>query len=106
MEEHRAVQCEEDDASSSDDASDSQPGSSESDSDVERELEARVAEIPFEVLEKLKQDGTGLTGLAAKQMAAKAKRQEFHRDTKNRPSEMSSKRPVSRFKDVLQAPKM
>ncbi len=85
---------------------DSDASTSGSGSDEERALEERMADIPLEVLLQLKQDGTGLQGEAARQAAAKAKQKTFHRETKNRPSEMSSKRPVARFREAIQAPKM
>ncbi len=93
----------------------SQPSTSNSDSDgsseeedegdMQQTLEQQVAQVPFEVLEKLRQDGTGLAGQAARAAALAAKKKTFHRETKNRPTEMSSKRPVARFREVIQLPK-
>lgn len=101
----------------SDDAADSeQPSSSGQDSEDDSEseaaleereqaLEQQLADIPFEVLEKLHQDGKGPTPAAARAAAIAAKQNVFHRETKNRPQELSSKRPVSRFREVIQVPK-
>jgi ribosomal RNA-processing protein 36 len=75
------------------------------DSDAERALEQQLADIPLEVLAKLKQDGLGPVGQAARAAAAAAKSKTFKRDTKNRPQETTSKRPVSRFREVIQVPK-
>jgi ribosomal RNA-processing protein 36 len=81
---------------------------SDSDSDLdeqEQALEQQLADIPFEILEKLNQDGKGPSPAAARAAAIAAKQKVFHRENKNRPQEMSSKRPVSRFKEVIQVPK-
>lgn len=97
-----------------------QPGSSGSDSDSdddsntdsesdldhqEQALQQQVADIPFEVLEKLHQDGKGPTPAAARAAAIAAKQKVYHRENKNRPQEVSSKKPVSRFREVIQIPK-
>lgn len=68
-------------------------------------LEQQLAEIPFEVLEKLHQDGKGPTPAAARAAAVAAKQKVFHRENKNRPQEVSSKRPVARLREVIQVPK-
>lgn len=99
-----------DDGEDSDARSTSGSGSSASESDGgnsedERVLEEQLADIPFEVLEKLKQDGIGPVGQAARAAAAAAKQKSFKRETKNRPQEVSSKRQVSRFREVIQVPK-
>lgn len=71
----------------------------------EQVLEQRLAEVPLEAVTKLLKDGKGPTGAVARAAAAAAKQQVFHRETKNRPQQLSSKRPVSRFRDVIQVPK-
>lgn len=83
-------------------------GDGESDEDLEEQehnIEQQLADIPFEVLEKLHQDGKGPTPAAARAAAVAAKHEVFHRENKNRPQEVSSKRPVSRFREVIQVPK-
>ncbi|WIA41240.1 hypothetical protein OEZ86_004852 [Tetradesmus obliquus] len=80
----------------------------ESSEDLEQQeqaIEQQLADIPFEVLEKLSRDGKGPTPAAARAAALEAKHKVFHRETKNRPQEVSSKRPVSRFREVIQVPK-
>jgi ribosomal RNA-processing protein 36 len=71
----------------------------------EQVLEQRLAEVPLEAVTKLLKDGKGPTGAVARAAAAAAKQQVFHRETKNRPQQLSSKRPVSRFREVIQVPK-
>lgn len=103
------------DGRGSSDAGSSDAGSgsgSSSDEDDERTLEQReaqlteaLADIPFEVLERLSTDGRGPSPAAARAAAAAAKAKVFHREHKNRPQEVSSKRPVSRFREVIQVPK-
>lgn len=51
----------------------------------------------------LRQPAPARAGAAAG--PAVGRRRDFKRDNKNRPMELSSKRPVPRFRDVLQAPK-
>lgn len=63
----------------------------------------QMADIPFEVLERLRQDGSGPSGAAARALALAAKQKKFSRENKHRPAEMSSKKPVSRFREVIQA---
>jgi hypothetical protein len=92
------------DAAASDSSGDDDDGDDELDAQ-EQVLEQRLAEVPFEVLEALHQDGTGPSGAAARAAAVAAKQLVFHRENKNRPQEVSSKRPVSRFREVLQVPK-
>jgi ribosomal RNA-processing protein 36 len=79
--------------------------SSEDFEQQEQALEQQLADIPFEVLEKLNRDGKGPTPAAARAAALEAKHKVFHRETKNRPQEVSSKKPVSRFREVIQVPK-
>lgn len=71
----------------------------------EQVLEQRLAEVPLEAVTKLLKDGKGPTGAVARAAAAAAKQHVFHRETKNRPQQLSSKRPVSRFREVIQVPK-
>lgn len=71
----------------------------------EQVLEQRLAEYPLEVVTQQMRDGQGPTGAIARAAAAAAKQQVFHRETKNRPQQLSSKRPVSRFREVIQVPK-
>ncbi|GBF95631.1 hypothetical protein Rsub_08613 [Raphidocelis subcapitata] len=82
-------------------------GSADSDGDSaeERELEQRLADVPLGVLAALRQDGVGPIGDAARAAAAAAKQRTFKRETKNRPQEVTSKRPVGRFREVIQVPK-
>ena len=64
----------------------------------------QMSELPFEVIEKLRHDGQGLSGRAACVAAHQAKEQQkgLKRLNRHRPSELSSKRPVPRFREVLQ----
>ncbi|KAF8062657.1 ribosomal RNA processing protein 36 [Scenedesmus sp. PABB004] len=88
------------DGSGSDDGSDAEL------EEAERALEERLADVPFEVLARLAGDGAGPSPAAARAAAAAAKaRGSFHRESKNRPQELSSKRPVSRFREVIQVAK-
>lgn len=82
--------------------------SDDSDADLDEQeqvLEQRLAEYPLEVVTQQMRDGQGPTGAIARAAAAAAKQQVFHRETKNRPQQLSSKRPVSRFREVIQVPK-
>ncbi|GIL84183.1 hypothetical protein Vretimale_15828 [Volvox reticuliferus] len=81
-------------------------GDSEEDGDGdEMTLEEQVADVPFEVLDALRRDGRGLVGPAARAAAARASARTFRRESKDRPVEMSSKRPVGRFREVIQVPR-
>lgn len=92
--------------SSSGEEDDSEEEDSDAYLDAQQQvLEQRLAEIPLEVVTKQLQDGKGPTGAVARAAAAAAKQQVFHRETKNRPQQLSSKRPVSRFREVIQVPK-
>lgn len=64
----------------------------------------QVADIPFEALNRIKADGTGLAGQAARRVAKAAAQHKFSRVNKDRPQETSSKRPVGRFREVIQVP--
>lgn len=87
--------------------------SSDADSDADSDgldeqeqiLEQRLAEVPLEAVVNQVKDGKGPTGAIARAAAIAAKQQVYHRETKNRPQQLSSKRPVSRFREVIQVPK-
>ena len=79
---------------------------------------SQLQEIPFEVLERLQETGHAVTSAAAtgaratnkgKKRAAwdssGADERDYKRANKNRPQEMSSKRPVPRFREVMQTTK-
>eukprot|EP00252_Welwitschia_mirabilis_P024854 TRINITY_DN7547_c0_g1_i1.p1 TRINITY_DN7547_c0_g1~~TRINITY_DN7547_c0_g1_i1.p1 ORF type:complete len:280 (-),score=67.20 TRINITY_DN7547_c0_g1_i1:305-1144(-) len=71
----------------------------ESDS-KEKELEDKLADIPFEKLQKMRSDGR-------EKVFSKAHANfKISRANKNRPMEISSKKPVGCFREVIQAPKM
>lgn len=61
-------------------------------------------EIPFEQLEQMRQHG-GITKQQIRQLVEKAKAKSFKRENKNRPMEMSSKRPVPRLREVVEGTK-
>ncbi|GAX84324.1 hypothetical protein CEUSTIGMA_g11746.t1 [Chlamydomonas eustigma] len=74
--------------------------------DQQDDIMQKVAsEVPFEVLEALKVDGRGPVGHAARLAARAAQEREFHRANRHRPSEISSKKPVSRHRDIIQITK-
>ncbi|PNH10830.1 Ribosomal RNA processing protein 36 [Tetrabaena socialis] len=79
-------------------------GGADDDDRDERTLEEQVADVPFEVLEQLRRDGSGLVGQAARAAAARASGHSFKRQNKDRPQEVSSKRPVGRHREVIQVP--
>lgn len=93
------------DAEASGSAEEDGEESSEELEQQEQAIEQQLADIPFEVLEKLSRDGKGPTPAAARAAALEAKHKVFHRETKNRPQEVSSKKPVSRFREIIQVPK-
>jgi ribosomal RNA-processing protein 36 len=93
------------DSSGDSEASSSGRSGSDSDSEGEHELEQKLSNIPLEVLERLRADGRGPVGAAARAAAAAAKQQTFKREHKYRPQEVSSKKPVGRFREVIQVPK-
>ncbi|KAK9807560.1 hypothetical protein WJX72_002543 [[Myrmecia] bisecta] len=83
------------------DSSDSEPSTS---GRSEPEDEAG-GDIPFEMLEQLRRDGGGtVPGGPKKSAAYQAALRKFSRENKNRPVEASAKRPVPRFREVIQAP--
>lgn len=70
----------------------------------------QLEEIPFEVLERLRETGAtpaaaAVGGHSRARKEGALQTAEFKRMNKNRPLEMSSKRPVPRFRDSVQAPK-
>ncbi|PNW79128.1 hypothetical protein CHLRE_09g401663v5 [Chlamydomonas reinhardtii] len=97
---------EDEDEEDDDDDDDDDNGGGASGRGNERTLEEQVADVPFEVLEAIKRDGRGLVGQAARVAAARADAASanFKRANKDRPQEMSSKRPVGRFREVIQVP--
>lgn len=84
--------------------SDEESDEMDSESDAEPTLEDQMAEVPFEVLERLRSDGRGPVGEQARQAAREAKATKFKRENRHRPQELSSKRPVGRFREVVQLP--
>lgn len=64
----------------------------------------------FGELEQKRVDGTGNVGAAARKAAELAERRQrkhaadFKRENRHRPSEVSSKKPVGRFREVIQVP--
>ncbi|XP_051129649.1 uncharacterized protein LOC127250410 [Andrographis paniculata] len=76
------------------DASDDNESSSEDEHEIEQEL----AEVTFEDLQRAKSDGSDM-------IYRKPKVEKKSRANKNRPMEISSKKPVSKFREVIQAPK-
>ncbi|KAL0304620.1 UNVERIFIED_CONTAM: Ribosomal RNA processing protein 36 [Sesamum angustifolium] len=77
------------------DDSDDHELSSEDEGEIEREL----AEVTFEELQRARSDGSEMV-YRKHNMEKKGSRA-----NKNRPMEMSSKKPVSRFREVIQVPK-
>ncbi|XP_021754148.1 ribosomal RNA processing protein 36 homolog [Chenopodium quinoa] len=72
---------------------------SSSEEDEEAEIENELADVPFGELQKARSDGT-LALHRKRETENKAKRA-----NKNMPMEVSSKKPVSRFREVIQVPK-
>ncbi|KAK8503809.1 hypothetical protein V6N13_021594 [Hibiscus sabdariffa] len=69
------------------------------DSDEEEEIERELADVTFEELQKVRADGTD-------SVSRKPRSDTKHRRAnKNRPMELSSKKPVRSFRQVIQAPK-
>ncbi|OVA14165.1 Protein of unknown function DUF947 [Macleaya cordata] len=71
----------------------------ESSSEEEEELERELADVSFEELQKARSNG-----FHAMHQKPKAENK-VGRANKNRPMEISSKKPVGRFREVIQAPK-
>lgn len=72
---------------------------SDSDIEEENEMEKHLAEVPLGELQKARADGSLST------YRSRARERVFGRANKNRPTEISSKVPVKRFKEVIQVPK-
>lgn len=77
------------------DESDDHESSSEEEDEIEREL----ADVTFEELQRARSDGSDMV-YRKHNMEKKGSRA-----NKNRPMEMSSKKPVGRFREVIQVPK-
>ncbi|KAK8687507.1 hypothetical protein V6N13_086317 [Hibiscus sabdariffa] len=69
------------------------------DSDEEEEIERELAEVTFEELQKARADGTDSVSRKPRSDA------KHRRANKNRPMELSSKKPVRSFRQVIQTPK-
>ncbi|KAK4748642.1 hypothetical protein SAY87_015228 [Trapa incisa] len=69
-----------------------------SSTEEEEEIERELAEITFEELQRVKSDGSHLHRNLDEDKRSK-------RANKNRPMEASCKKPVSRFREVIQVPK-
>lgn len=105
-------QEEEDDEDDDDEADSSDEGDADANDDDDQEdalepLEARVqrlSDLPLEQRERLLRDGSGPAGRAARDRARKAleAQRSLRRAHRDAPREMSSKRPVSRHREVLQ----
>lgn len=67
--------------------------------DEEEQIERELAEVTFEELQKARSDGSEVL---YRKPTTETK---GGRSNKNRPMEISSKKPVSRFKEVIQVPK-
>ncbi|KAL8263800.1 hypothetical protein R6Q59_021930 [Mikania micrantha] len=72
---------------------------SASEDDGETEIQEVLANVTFEELQKARSDGSHVVNKKPK-LERKGKR-----ENKNRPMEISSKKPVGRFREVIQAPK-
>lgn len=72
---------------------------SASEDDEENEIHEVLANVTFEELQKARSDGSHVVNQKPK-LERKGKR-----ENKNRPMEISSKKPVGRFREVIQAPK-
>ncbi|KAL3833551.1 hypothetical protein ACJIZ3_008287 [Penstemon smallii] len=69
-------------------------------SEDEGEIEKELADVTFEELQRARSDGSEMV-----YRKRNADKKGGGRANKNRPMEMSSKKPVSRFREVLQVPK-
>lgn len=72
---------------------------SESSSEDEGEIEKELADVTFEELQKARSDGSHTVYQKSKL------EKKGGRENKNRPMETSSKKPVGRFREVIQVPK-
>ncbi|KNA08202.1 hypothetical protein SOVF_164620 [Spinacia oleracea] len=86
------IKFEESDSSSEDSESFSE--------DEEVNIQNELADVPFGELQKARADGSTLALHRKRESENKSKRA-----NKNRPMEVSSKKPVSRFREVIQVPK-
>ncbi|MCO5583824.1 hypothetical protein L7F22_037739 [Adiantum nelumboides] len=77
---------------------DNRSSSAEDDSE-EEDIHDQISEVPFEELQKARSDGSSSF------RAFPAQKPLPKRANKNRPVELSSKKPVGRFREVIQAPK-
>ncbi|KAJ0047957.1 hypothetical protein Pint_16049 [Pistacia integerrima] len=71
----------------------------ETTSEYEEEIERELAEVTFGDLQKARSDGSHLV------YRKQSQEKNSGRANKNRPMEVSAKKPVSRFREVVQAPK-
>lgn len=78
---------------------DSDEHESSSDDEEEKELEQELADVTFEELQRARADGSDTV---YRKLNSEGK---SGRANKNRPMEMSSKKPVSRFREIIQVPK-
>lgn len=83
---------------SEDNSEDDSESGSDADS-AEEELQSQVADVPFELLQQARSNGQTSSFSRSKKVA------DTKRANKNRPMEMTSKKPVPRFREVIQAPK-
>mmetsp|Transcript_87330 Transcript_87330/g.232732 ORF Transcript_87330/g.232732 Transcript_87330/m.232732 type:complete len:278 (-) Transcript_87330:62-895(-) len=86
------------DQDNSDEDDESDEDESESEDEKER-LRASLSDIPFEVLQEMRKDGTVRNQQEKKESLDKPRRK-----SKHAPLEMSSKRPVSRYREVVAMP--
>nr|XP_011470554.1 PREDICTED: ribosomal RNA processing protein 36 homolog [Fragaria vesca subsp. vesca] len=78
------------------------PESSSYSSEDEEEIEEELADVTFGDLQKARSNGSHVL---LPQPKLKDDKKKSARANKNRPMEVSSKKPVSRFREVIQAPK-
>ncbi|KAL6130388.1 hypothetical protein ACLB2K_068768 [Fragaria x ananassa] len=78
------------------------PESSSYSSEDEEEIEEELADVTFGDLQKARSNGSHVL---LPQPKPKDDKKKAARANKNRPMEVSSKKPVSRFREVIQAPK-
>ncbi|XXG43253.1 hypothetical protein AAC387_Pa01g3331 [Persea americana] len=84
------------------DESEERGSSSDEEEEEELELERELAEVPFEELQKARATGFHSGYLKGQKPILEKKPR---RANKNRPMEISSKKPVGMFREVIQAPK-
>lgn len=71
----------------------------------EHQIKAKLSQMSFEDLQKLKEKLGTKVYKETLFGPRKTKRADFKRENKNRPREMSAKKPVTRFKEVMQVKK-